>query len=207
MVMQGVAKALRVHGNRLKHAVLQHLNFTDGLGSPSLLTRSDSARSTARVPHKGLENVTVSELLKSKGEDESQAVYFCRTSDGVYDAVQNMVEHNVGALVVLKPGDDKLVAGIVTERDYLRKIIMQGKSATSTRVRDIMTDENKLITVNSDTNIVKAMQLMTDNHIRHVPVIDKRLVGMISIVDVVRIIIEQQHQEVQSLNEYIKGNY
>lgn len=88
--MQGVAKALRVHGNRLKHAVLQHLNFTDGLGFPSILTRSDSANSTPRIPHKGLENITVSELLKSKGEDENQVVFSCRTSDGVYDAVQNV---------------------------------------------------------------------------------------------------------------------
>lgn len=96
--MQGVAKALRVHGNRLKHAVLQHLNFTDGLGFPSILTRSDSANSTPRVPHKGLENITVSELLKSKGEDENQEVYCCRTCDGVYDAVQNVYSNSFNSV-------------------------------------------------------------------------------------------------------------
>ncbi|WOK98780.1 hypothetical protein Cni_G07492 [Canna indica] len=207
--MQGVTKALRAHGNRLKHAVLQRLNFTDGFYWPKILTHSDSeiAISNPRIPHKGLENITVSELLKAKGEEEKNSVYWCSATDRVYDAVQNMTQHNVGALVVLKPGDEKLLAGIVTERDYLRKIIVQGKPSTSMRVKDIMTDENELITVNSDTNIMQAMQLMTDNHIRHVPVIDKRLVGMISIVDVVRIIVEQQLEEVKHLNEYIRGNY
>ncbi|WOL08302.1 hypothetical protein Cni_G17055 [Canna indica] len=120
------------------------------------------------------------------------------TLTSVLTARSKMTQHNVGALVVLKPGDEKLLAGIVTERDYLRKIIVQGKPSTSMRVKDIMTDENELITVNSDTNIMQAMQLMTDNHIRHVPVIDKRLVGMISIVDVVRIIVEQQLEEIHA---------
>ncbi|EHA8591886.1 putative CBS domain-containing protein CBSX3, mitochondrial [Cocos nucifera] len=70
-----------------------------------------------------------------------------------------------------------------------------------------MTEENKLITVSSDTKILKAMQLMTDKHMRHVPVIDQKLVGMISIVDVVRAVVEQQHQEVKRLNEFIRGDY
>ncbi|CAL9204544.1 unnamed protein product [Musa hybrid cultivar] len=206
-VMQGVAKAIQAHGNRLKHAVLQHLRFTDGFYWPNIVTRFETAISTPRIPHKGLENITVYELLKAKGEEEKEAVYWCCTSDTVYDAVQNMTQHNIGALVVIKPEDEKLLAGIVTERDYLRKIIVQGKSSTATRVGEIMTDENKLISVTSDTNILKAMQLMIDHHIRHMPVIDKKVVGMISIVDVVRTIVEQQHAEVKHLNEYIKGNY
>ncbi|URD86485.1 CBS domain [Musa troglodytarum] len=140
-VMQGVVKAIQAHGNRLKHAVLQHLRFTDGFYWPNIVSRFETAISTPRIPHKGLENITVYELLKAKGEEEKEVVYWCRTSDTVYDAVQNMTQHNIGALVVIKPEDEKLLAGIVTERDYLRKIIVQGKSSTSTRVGEIMTDE------------------------------------------------------------------
>ncbi|CAL5324702.1 unnamed protein product [Camellia sinensis] len=76
-----------------------------------------------------------------------------------------------------------------------------------TRVGEIMTDQHKLITVTSDTNILQAIQLMTENHIRHVPVIDGKIVGMISIVDVVRAMVEQQSGEVNKLNEFIKGEY
>ncbi|XP_072995761.1 CBS domain-containing protein CBSX3, mitochondrial-like isoform X2 [Typha latifolia] len=118
-----------------------------------------------------------------------------------------MTQHHIGALVVIKPGEQNLLAGIVTERDYLQKIIVQGRSSKITRVGEIMTEENKLIAVSSDTKVLQAMELMTDKHIRHVPVIDQKVVGMISIVDVVRAIVEQQHEEVKRMNEFIRGDY
>ncbi|XP_010925983.1 CBS domain-containing protein CBSX3, mitochondrial-like [Elaeis guineensis] len=205
--MQGVAQAIRFHGNRLKLAVLQHISMKEKSFWSNLFTRFESAISTPSLPQRGLENTTIAELFKAKGEDKAGAVYWCSTTDTVYDAVKNMTQHNTGALVVVKPGDEKLLAGIITERDYLQKIIVQGRSSKATRVGEIMTEENKLITVSSDTNILQAMQLMTDKHIRHVPVIDQKVVGMISIVDVVRAVVEQQHQEVKRLNEFIRGDY
>ncbi|KAJ3695306.1 hypothetical protein LUZ60_000683 [Juncus effusus] len=204
--MQGVAKALRFHGNRLKHAVLQHMS-TDNLSLVNLISHFQTTSPTSSIAFKGLENITVSEILKTKGKDEAGELYTCRTSDRVYDAVQNMMQHNIGALVVVKPEDDNQVAGIITERDYLRKIVVQERSSKDTRVGDIMTDENKLITVTSNTKILKAMELMSDKHIRHMPVIDKSVVGIISIVDVVKAIVDQQHEEVKRLNEFIRGDY
>ncbi|CBI19711.3 unnamed protein product, partial [Vitis vinifera] len=86
---------------------------------------------------------------------------WCRTNDTVYDAAKHMAENNIGSLVVLKPGEPKHIAGIFTERDYMRKIIAHGRSSKDTKVGEIMTDENKLVTVSSDTNILQAMQLLT----------------------------------------------
>ncbi|XVF33822.1 hypothetical protein REPUB_Repub18cG0003700 [Reevesia pubescens] len=119
-----------------------------------------------------------------------------------------MTQHNVGALVVLKPGEQKSIAGIITERDYLRKIIVHGRSSKSTKVGDIMTEENKLITVTPETKVLRAMQLMTDNRIRHIPVIDdKEMVGMVSIGDVVRAVVIEHRAELDRLNAYIQGGY
>ncbi|KAK1269488.1 hypothetical protein QJS04_geneDACA005138 [Acorus gramineus] len=205
--MQGVGKAIRFHGSKLKHAVLQQLGIKNTVPWFSESSRFGSSSLTTALPTRGLENTTVAELLKSKGDNDAEFLYWCQTNDTVYDAVKNMTQHNVGALVVVKPGEEKLIAGIVTERDYLKKIIVQGRSSKSTRVGEIMTDENKLITVSPDTNILKAMQLMTEKRIRHVPVIDKKMVGMISIVDVVRTVVDQQREEVKRLNEFIRGDY
>ncbi|KAJ6361110.1 hypothetical protein OIU77_005025 [Salix suchowensis] len=92
--------------------------------------------------------------------------------------------------------------------DYLRKIIVQGRSSKSTKVGDIMTEENKLITVTPDTKVLKAMQLMTDKRIRHIPVIDdKDMIGMVSIGDVVRAVVSEHREELDRLNAYIQGGY
>ncbi|KAJ4701958.1 CBS domain-containing protein CBSX3 mitochondrial [Melia azedarach] len=168
---------------------------------------SSSSSSSLPVEEKGLENITVAEVLMTKGDDKEGAWFCCRSNDVVDDAVKNMAQHNIGSLVVLKPGEKQHIAGIFTERDYLRKIVGQGRSAKYTRVAEIMTDENKLITLPSDANILQAMQLMTENQIRHVPVIDGKIVGMISIVDVVRAVVEQQSGELKRLNEFIRGEY
>ncbi|KAL6203639.1 hypothetical protein ACLB2K_027339 [Fragaria x ananassa] len=91
---------------------------------------------------------------------------------------------------------------------YLRKIIVQGRSSKSTKVGDIMTEENKLITVTPDTKVLRAMQLMTDNRIRHIPVIDDRgMLGMVSIGDVVRAVVSEHREELDRLNAFIQGGY
>ncbi|XP_058092076.1 CBS domain-containing protein CBSX3, mitochondrial-like isoform X2 [Magnolia sinica] len=200
--MQGVTRAIPA----LKHAILQHPHMKKTIFRSKAFSRSECILSAPKE-HKGLENTTVAEVLKTKGECADRSLLWCRIDDTVYDAVKHMTQNNVGSLVVLKPGEQKLIAGILTERDYLRKIVVQGRSSKTTRVGEIMTDENKLITVTSDTNIMRAMQLMTDKHIRHVPVIDAKVVGLISIVDVVRAVVEQQGMEVKHLSEFIRGDY
>ncbi|XP_073135796.1 CBS domain-containing protein CBSX3, mitochondrial [Henckelia pumila] len=159
------------------------------------------------IPEKGLQNTTVAEVLMTKGEGKAESWLWCRADDTVYDAVKQMAKNNVGSLVVLKPGEQQMIAGILTERDYLRKMIVQDRSSKHTQVKEIMTNRDKLISVTSDTGILNAMQVMTENHIRHIPVIDGKLVGMISIVDVVRAVVEQQGGEVRRLNEFIRGEY
>ncbi|XP_042487629.1 CBS domain-containing protein CBSX3, mitochondrial-like [Macadamia integrifolia] len=205
--MQGIARVVRSHRHTLQNAILKHANVQCTAFGSNVFSRCECIISSPTLQQKGIENTTVAEVLTTKGEEKNDSVLWCRTDDTVYDAVKKMADNNVGSLVVLRPGEQKLIAGIITERDYLKKIIAQGRSSKYTRVAEIMTNESKLITVSSDTNILQAMQLMTDNHIRHVPIIDGKIVGMISIVDVVRAVVEQQNQEVKRLNEFIKGDY
>jgi CBS domain-containing protein len=112
-----------------------------------------------------------------------------------------MAEHEIGALVVLEKG--RLV-GIVSERDYARKVILKGKSSRETPVAEIMTRE--VTTVRPETSIEKCMQLMTDERVRHLPVMDgDKLAGIISIGDVVKAIISQQEFMIEQLEGYITG--
>ncbi|XP_077219202.1 cystathionine beta-synthase (CBS) family protein [Tasmannia lanceolata] len=206
--MQGAIQAIRSHGGILKYALLQHVRIVDPLIRPSILSRFESV-SSARLEERGFESTTISDILKVKGKSADGSWLWCTTDDTVYEAVKSMTQHNVGALVVVKPGEKKSIAGIITERDYLRKIIVQGRSSKSTKVGDIMTEENKLITVTPDTKVLRAMQLMTDNRIRHIPVIigDKEMIGMVSIGDVVRAVVSEHREELDRLNAYIQGGY
>ncbi|KAE9457042.1 hypothetical protein C3L33_11060, partial [Rhododendron williamsianum] len=200
--------------------ILQQSHGRDTDGMKNVFNRCRRVASSPALREKGLENTTVAEVLMTKGEEKVGSWLWCHTDDTIHDAVKQMAQNNVGSLVVLKPGEQQHIAGIITERanviivdemneiaDYLRKVIAQDRSSKYTRVAEIMTDRNKLITVTSDTNILHAMHLMTENHIRHVPVVDGKIVGMISIVDVVRAVVEQQSGEVKRLNEFIKGEY
>ncbi|KAG2535389.1 hypothetical protein PVAP13_9NG111100 [Panicum virgatum] len=166
--MQRAVQAIRSHGSVLKYAVQQHMSAPKPAMLPAAFSRFMSA-SSARLEDSGFETATVADILKSKGKSADGSWLWCTTEDSVYDAVKSMTQHNVGALVVVKPGQEKSLAGIVTERDYLRKIIVQGRSSKSTKVGDIMTEENKLITVKPGTKVLQAMQLMTENRIRHLP--------------------------------------
>ncbi len=118
----------------------------------------------------------VKKLLEKKGHD----VYTISPDATVYNALQLMAEKEIGALVVVEDG--KMV-GILSERDYARKIILKGKSSKETKVREIMT--TKVIHISPDKKVGKCLSLMTKHHFRHLPVLDKeRLVGILSIEDV-----------------------
>ena len=140
---------------------------------------------------------TVAHILKTKGS----AVSSVNPNIRVREALRIMAEKNIGAIVVME--NEKLV-GIFSERDYARKIILKDKSSKTTPISEIMTEE--LITVTPDTNIDDCMVIMTEKHIRHLPVLEgEKLVGVISIGDLVKFIIEDQKIRIQNLESYISG--
>ena len=141
---------------------------------------------------------SAAQILKSKPE---QAVHAVAPSTSVFDAVKLMAEKNVGALLVL---EGEKIAGIITERDYARKIILMGRSSKETLVRDIMT--SPVMYVRPDQTNEECMALMTDNRMRHLPVVDQgRLIGLISIGDLVKDIISEQKFIIEQLEHYIHG--
>jgi CBS domain-containing protein len=139
----------------------------------------------------------VTDVLKRKGRD----VWTVSSDSTVYDALQEMADKNVGALMVVD-GDN--LVGVFSERDYARKIILHGKASKDTLVKEIMSSE--VFWVGPDQTIGACMQLMTDKRVRHLPVLDGgRLVGVISIGDVVKAIISEQEFAIQQLEQYIIG--
>ncbi len=142
---------------------------------------------------------TVSEILKAKGN----AIWSASPQASVYEALTLMAEKNVGALVVL---ESQQLVGIFSERDYARKVLLKGKFADSTPVHEVMTED--VITINPDQNIEECMELMTEKRVRHLPVVDAgRLVGLISIGDVVKSIILEQKVTIDHLQDYISGKW
>lgn len=142
------------------------------------------------------------DLLKNK----SREVWSIAPKATVFDALKLMAEKEVGALLVMdKKGK---VLGIITERDYARKVILRGKTSLKTRVEEIMTPSEKMYTVKPDTSVEDCMVLMTGKHIRHVPVFDNdKYVGLISIGDVVKSTISQKDLLIDHLSNYIAGKY
>ncbi len=139
----------------------------------------------------------VRNILQTKGD----VIYSVEPSIMVYRAIEVMCEKNIGGLLIVEDG--KLV-GIFTERDYARKLILKGKSSKDTPIRDLMT--SNLITVTPDTSIDDCMRVMVGRKIRHLPVLEEGvLVGLISIGDVVRHVIEEQKTIIQQLEHYITG--
>lgn len=140
---------------------------------------------------------SVRQLLEGKGYD----VWTIGPDARVYDALKLMAEKGVGALLVL---EGERIAGIMSERDYARKVVLQGKTAIDTPVREIMTPN--VVTVRPDQTLGDCMGLMTDKHIRHLPVLqDDQLIGIISIGDVVKAVISEQELLIQQLESYIAG--
>ena len=146
---------------------------------------------------------TVAEYLKKKGA----AIYSVRPSTTVYGALELMAEKNIGAVVVTD--EEGKLHGIFSERDFARKMIIKGRNANTTKVKEIMT--TLVVSVNPDTRIHECMALMTEKRIRHLPVLDgEKLVGVVSIGDVVKsmlteqeMVISQQAYKIDQLEQYI----
>lgn len=143
--------------------------------------------------------MTVKDILNQKGS----TVYSVHPNETVYDAIKKMADLNIGALIVLEDGK---VKGIISERDYRNKVILKGRTSTSTPVKEIMVKQ--VFCVNSSDSLNLCMQLMTEKKIRHLPVLNNGdLAGIISIGDVVKSVIEDQKVEIDSLRNYIAGSY
>ena len=141
--------------------------------------------------------MTLRQLLQSKGG----AAWSVPSTSTVFDALQSMAEKNVGALLVI---DNEKLVGIISERDYARKVALKGKSSKETPVKEIMTE--KVVYVRPDESIEECVAVMTEKHIRHLPVIDAGvLIGVISIGDVVRAVIAEQKFIIAQLENYISG--
>ena len=140
---------------------------------------------------------TLQRLLDKKGHE----VYSIQANQTVYEAIAEMDQRNVGGLIVK---DDEKVVGIITERDYTRKVILKGRSSKDTRVEAIMSRD--LVTVTPEHQIQQAMALMTEKRCRHLPVFKgEHLVGMLSIGDLVKAIIADQELQIQILKDYVSG--
>ena len=137
----------------------------------------------------------VKHLLEGKGK----AVYAVAPDASVYEAIQQMAEKNVGALVVIRGSE---LVGIVSERDYARKVILKDRSSRDTPVAEIMTAS--VVTVASDATVDECMRLCTDGRLRHLPVLDgDRIVGVVSIGDLVKAVISDQKETINQLESYI----
>ncbi|MFA6596711.1 MAG: CBS domain-containing protein [Ignavibacteriaceae bacterium] len=142
---------------------------------------------------------TVQQILSKKGNE----IFSITPDSTMYDALKLMADKDVGALLVL--ADDK-VLGIVSERDYARKIILKGKLSRETSVSEIMTA--KVVSVTPTTHVDNCMEIMIEKHIRHLPVEENgKLVGLISIGDVVKAVIDEEEFVIEQLTSYIKGSH
>ncbi|MBK6454381.1 MAG: CBS domain-containing protein [Proteobacteria bacterium] len=141
--------------------------------------------------------VQVKQLLRRKGH----AIWSVDADEPVLEAIQMMADKHVGALPVTRGGD---LVGMVSERDYARKVILLGRSSAETPIWQIMS--TPVVTATPDDGVRHCMQVMTEKRIRHLPVVeDGRMIGMISIGDLVRVVIEEQDQTIEHLNRFIAG--
>lgn len=139
----------------------------------------------------------VRDILEVKGRD----IWSIGPDASVYDAMKLMADKEIGALIVMEGAN---LAGIISERDYARKVILKGRSSKSTQVKEIMTP--RVVYTHPEQNIEECMAVMTDKRVRHLPVIDEgRLVGVISIGDLVKSIISEQKFIIEQLERYIRG--
>lgn len=140
----------------------------------------------------------VSQILLRKS---SNFIFSVTPDTSVFSGLRLMMEKNISALLIM---ENEELRGIFTERDYARKVILLGRSSKDTAIAEVMT--TRLVTVGENDSIENCMRLMTEKHIRHLPVLkSKEVVGMISIGDLVKTIIEDQKQTIRHLEEYING--
>jgi CBS domain-containing protein len=140
---------------------------------------------------------TISQFL----DQSKRPVYSVGPNATVREALEIMAQHNIGALLVM---DSEKLKGIFSERDYARKVALKGKSSNDAKVSDVMT--SNVITINTKHSIDQCMQIMTDKHIRHLPIVnDVQVIGLISIGDVVREMIAYQKSMIEQLQSYISG--
>ena len=140
-------------------------------------------------------------LVKHLLDNKSRQVVSIASDASVFDAIKLMADRTVGSLVVMD-GDEML--GIVTERDYARKVILKGRASETTTVAEVMTAE--VFTASGSDTVQGCMKQMSEKRIRHLPVVeDKRVIGMISIGDLVQAIIADQQEEIEQLEQYISG--
>jgi CBS domain-containing protein len=142
---------------------------------------------------------TITSILKTKGRE----VWSVAPDATVYEAIALMAEKGIGAVLVISQGT---LVGIVSERDYARKVILQGRSSRETYVQEIMT--SSLVTVHSANTVDECMRIMTQYRIRHLPVLENgKLLGIVSIGDLVKAIISDQAHTIDQLHTYITGTY
>jgi CBS domain-containing protein len=142
---------------------------------------------------------TVGSVLRLKGSD----VWYVAPDQTVYEAIERMADKGVGALLVLSAGK---LAGIISERDYARKVILKGKSSTMTLVKEIMT--SPVVFVTQDQAVDECMILMTRNRIRHLPIMEhEKVLGVISIGDLVKWVVSEQEETIKHLQNYISAKY
>ncbi|XVO89304.1 CBS domain-containing protein [Pseudomonas palleroniana] len=143
---------------------------------------------------------TVAEVLKAK-DQKNQEVHVVKHDHTMFEALVRMSEKNVGALPVVQDG---VVVGIISERDYARKIMLKGLSSVTTKVSEVMS--SPVITVDTHKRVDECMNIMTDNHLRHLPVVENgQLLGLLSIGDLVKEAIASQADLIKQLEQYIRG--
>ena len=141
---------------------------------------------------------TVAQIIQSK---KIKQVFTIEADDTVLSALRVMADNNIGALPVTEQGK---VVGVISERDYARKCVLKGRASVGTTVREIMS--SPVITVNSRQGVSECLSLITDRHLRHLPVLDEgQLIGLVSIGDLVKETIAEQEELIRQLEQYIRG--
>ncbi|ACO70298.1 predicted protein, partial [Micromonas commoda] len=155
----------------------------------------------------GLEKYTVGDLLLTKSLEDRGTWLWCDENVPALEAVRTMTKANVGALLLVRGRWEDAVAGVLTERDYLRKVVAQNKDASTTAVGTIMTDKKLYDVAQTDTPVLEALRRMTEGRHRHMPVVNanRTMAGMLCIGDVTRMVVDAHRAEVLRLRDYLAG--